>query len=74
MKTPIQQVIQMLYKLDSDRFSEWVHENQETLLGEEKDHIVDAWVEGNREGWEMNTDWPEHGLCYYESKFKNEQL
>ncbi len=69
MKTPIQQVIQMLYKLTSHGFSEWVHENQESLLQEEKDHIVAAWIEGNREGWEMNTDWPEHGERYYETKF-----
>ena len=69
MKTPLKQVISMLYRMGSDAFSEWLHENQELLLEEEKDNIVAAWVEGNREGWEMNTDWPEHGIRYYDSKF-----
>ena len=37
----------------------------------EKFQIVDAWIDGNREGWEQNTDWPEDGIVYYNKNYSN---
>ncbi len=38
-------------------------------MEDEKRQIVDAWIKGNEEGWEMNTDWPEDGERYYNQKY-----
>ena len=44
-------------------------EYAETLLEEEREQIVSAWVQGNADGWAMSTDWPEHGEEYYQEKY-----
>lgn len=45
----------------------------ETLLQDEREQIVSAWIKGNEEGWEQTTDWPEHGERYYKEKYKSEK-
>ena len=44
-------------------------EYAETLIEDEREQIVAAWVKGNAEGWTMTTDWPEHGERYYVEKY-----
>lgn len=41
----------------------------EVMFEVERVQIVSAWIQGNNEGWDMTTDWPEHGERYYEEKY-----
>ena len=34
------------------------------LVQVERAQVAAAWLAGNTERWEMNTDWPEHGFLY----------
>ena len=70
MKTPIQKAIEFAKRLDisRDEKAEFL-DFLESLLQEEKEHFVAAWINGNEEGWEQNTDWPEHVERYFNERF-----
>jgi hypothetical protein len=71
-KTAIAQVLDAANTCTDSSFLEWVKENAPFLLDTERGQIVDAWIEGNREGWEQSTDWPEHGVRYYNRQYSTE--
>ena len=48
---------------------EWMEANKERLIESEREMVQKAWVQGNTEGWEMNSDWPEHGFEYYDENY-----
>jgi len=56
--------------LVSDRLTERERAEFDLLLEYEKMQIENAWVEGNRQGWEMNTDWPQDAEKYYFETYK----
>lgn len=37
----------------------------------EKEELCKFWVEGNKKGWEMESDWPEDAERLYESKYND---
>lgn len=43
------------------------------LLEIEREQVAAAWLAGNEDGWEMNTDWPEHGFLYYDKIYGSKQ-
>jgi hypothetical protein len=43
------------------------------LVQVEREQVAAAWLAGNTEGWEMNTDWPEHGFSYYDNMYGTKQ-
>lgn len=34
-----------------------------------KEEIEKAWLDGNKKGWDMSTDWPGSATEYYEKRF-----
>jgi hypothetical protein len=46
-----------------------IEELFEELLSAEKEEIQLAWMDGNRKGWEMETDWPESATEYFNNRF-----
>lgn len=71
MKTALASLITYLRRYHSREVE--IIEQAESLLEYEREQIVSAWIKGNAEGWEMTTDWPEHGERYYEEKYGNEK-
>lgn len=43
------------------------------LLEIEREQVAAAWLAGNEDGWEMNTDWPGHGFLYYDKIYGSKQ-
>lgn len=70
-KTAITQLLTYLRRYNSADVE--LIEYAESLLETERDQIVSAWIKGNAEGWEMTTDWPQHGERYYEERYENEK-
>ena len=72
-KTAIQILIDTIHNSpDEAKNINWVIGQCRDLLHEERQQIVEAWINGNKEGWEMTTDWPEHGDRYYQHTYNNE--
>lgn len=66
-KTPLQQVKQMLENdVTPKAVISWI---ESTGLGMQREMAVDMWVQGNSDGWDMTTDWPEDGEQYYRTKY-----
>jgi len=42
------------------------------LIPEEKKQLCDFWVQGNKEGWAAQTDWPQDAEKYYNDTYGNE--
>lgn len=58
-KTAIQTLIETIHLFQDDAKSiDWIIEQCEEMLQIERRQIVDAWIAGYKEGWEMTTDWP----------------
>lgn len=68
-KSPIQQILDAFKSHGAISFQLWMEENTKTLIEQEREMVAAAWLEGNRQGWEMNTDWPEHGFVYYDENY-----
>lgn len=71
-KTAVQQTIEFFINEVGCPISIEQFETLRQFIDTEKLQIVDAWIEGNREGWDQNTDWPEHGVRYYNKYFGNQ--
>ena len=70
-KTAIQMLIDTILRFpDEAKNIDWIVGQCEELKYEERQQIVDAWIKGNEECWEMNTDWPEDGEKYYDEIFE----
>lgn len=46
----------------------------EKLKNEFKNEIELAWIDGNKKGWEMSTDWPGSATDYFEKRFGLEKV
>lgn len=66
MESPIQQVKEAVQAGTDQKEME---ELLESLQLEEREMVAGAWIAGNREGWEMTTDWPQDGYMYYDKKY-----
>jgi hypothetical protein len=72
MKSPIQLMIEQLESVKRDEPRTMIHNLKQfanDLLVDEKHMVADAWRAGNKDGWDMSTDWPEDGERYYEKKY-----
>lgn len=72
MKSPIQLMIEQLEAVKRDEPKTMIHNLKQfanDLLVDEKNMVADAWRAGNKDGWDMSTDWPEHGDLYYEKRY-----
>lgn len=49
-KTVVQEILNEFKHRTAESFREWLNDNAADLIEDERQHIVDAWIEGNREG------------------------
>lgn len=59
-----------LYAADGEYTKDEIREVFEGLISAEQTEIELAWIDGNRVGWAMESDWPEHGTLYFKQRFK----
>lgn len=69
MKSPTQSIFENLLAMPPNLFLEWLAENHAYIIEAEREMVAKAWLAGNKDGWEMNTDWPEHGFAYYDQQY-----
>lgn len=68
MKTVLTQLIEMLERtVPSVKNGNAL--DKQYWLSLEKEELCDFWVDGNKHGWAMDTDWPEHAKTYYDEKY-----
>lgn len=74
MKSPIQKVQDKIarMKIRGNNNLNDLEEFLNDLIEDEKYEFAQAWIEGNKEGWNMTSDFPEDGFAYYNNRF-NEQ-
>ena len=69
--TALQLLLKTIHLFPEDAKSiDWIIGQCIELMAEERRQIVDAWIDGNKKGWAMTTDWPEDGEQYYEDQYK----
>jgi hypothetical protein len=69
--TPMREALQFaLNAVDGEYTKEQLKEVFEGLISAEQEEIELAWIDGNRVGWAMESDWPEHGTLYFKERFK----
>jgi hypothetical protein len=67
MSTPVSVLVE--YLKDNELLDNSHDDFIKEILSEEKSVMCDFWMEGNRQGWEQQTDWPEDAERYYYSLF-----
>lgn len=67
VKSPIQATIDYLTKHIHAKRD--ILEVADDLLEEEREMVAQAWIAGNKAGWDMSTDYEEHGYDYYDQKY-----
>jgi hypothetical protein len=75
MKSPIQIAIENVSRMGENPVYdlEPLKNLLKDLLQDEREEFAKAWVDGNRRGWDMTSDWEEHGDLYYNNRFNNEK-
>lgn len=71
MQSPIQKVQEKIARMKqrgNNHISD-LDEFLEDLIEEERFEFQMAWVDGNKRGWDMSSDFPEHGIQYYNDRF-----
>lgn len=68
-KTAVQTILEFANSGQSAGLQTWIRHNAELLIEQERAQIVAAWIAGNKDGWDMQTDWPEDGERYYDETF-----
>jgi hypothetical protein len=70
MKSPILQLIEQLERtVPSVKNGTAIDKN--FWLQMEKEGLCHFWVDGNKKGWEMTTDWEEDAENYFDAKFED---
>jgi hypothetical protein len=73
MSTPLMCFVEYLNKNNLLNINEIsakeLDEKVSELLVYEKQALCDFWIEGNKQGWAMQTDWPQDAEIYYDKYF-----
>ena len=68
MKTVLHQLIEQLEKT-VPQVKNGNAIDKKFWLDLEKEELCQFWIEGNKQGWEQQTDWEEDAAKFYETKF-----
>ena len=69
--TPMREALQFALSVVKNGATEnEVNEFFSVLISSEQEEIELAWMDGNRVGWAMESDWPEHATLYFKERIK----
>jgi len=68
-KTPLRELMEAIYDLPPLAPYQWMEDNKERLLKDEREMVKEAWAQGNAEGGGCDPGVPEDGYTYYDENY-----